>query len=82
MEIEKRIQKLREKVMNREFLLALFLFATSISLVFGFSLLWWYDAVRICEDNVAVRICELALFAAMAVFSGCSLYSYVRKLRR
>jgi hypothetical protein len=68
--------------MNREFLLALFLFATSISLVFGFSLLWWYDAVRICEDNIAVRISELALFAAMAVFSGCCLHAYLQKLKR
>ena len=68
--------------MNREFLLALFLFATSISLVFGFSLLWWYDAVRICEDNIAVRISELALFAAMAVFSGCCLHTYLQRLKR
>ena len=68
--------------MKKEFLLSLFLFATSISLVAGFSLLWWYDAVKISEDNIAVRICELALFASMTVFSGCCLYSYVRKLRR
>jgi len=68
--------------MSREFLLALFLFATSISLVFGFSLLWWYDAVRVCEDNTVVRIGELALFSAMAVFSGCCLYTYLRKLKR
>ena len=64
----------------RDLLAFWFLVAFSLTMVGIFALMWSMDSVRVCEDNLPIRIGEIAMFALLALFGIERMVAKIRKL--
>lgn len=64
----------------RDLLASWFLTAFSLMMVGIFALMWFADSVRVCEDNLPIRIIEITMFALLALFGIERMIAQIRKL--